>query len=71
MNLKRDNWTNDEVIALLKGCSIDGCIEDNIALEMAISLFHDMKADPRVSPSAFALDTETGLVVCVGPKLPQ
>lgn len=77
MNLKRDNWTNDEVISLLESCRLpvfqDGqeCgDDDNFSLNQAICLFYDLKADPN-KPSAKALDIETGRVVCIGPKLPQ
>lgn len=82
MNLKRDNWTNDEVIKLLEGCILpplpDGgpyggeeSGDDNFSLKMAIYLFYDMKADPEKVAGAKALDTDTGRIFCVGPKLPQ
>ena len=75
MNLKRDNWTNDEVIELLKGCecpSLPVSLDDpNFSLLQAIYLFYDMRADPKKSAGAKALDMDTGRVVCVGPKLPQ
>jgi len=75
MKIKRDNWTNDEVIALLKGLLIIDCPpelqEMNDGISSCVNLFGSMKADPKIYAGALALDTDTGFVVCVGRKLPQ
>lgn len=76
MNFKRDNWTNDEVISLLESCRVKTPYHlqddnENFALAEAINLFYDFKADYSKTPSAKAIDTDTGSVVCIGPKLPQ
>lgn len=76
MNLKRDNWTNDEVIKLLASRMIadpncEFSSNWNDAINQCRYLFYDMKADPSVGAGAKALDADTGNVVCVGPKLPQ
>lgn len=75
MNLKRDNWTNEEVIQLLKGCRLEPIpnemSDENLSLDMAIGLFRDMKCDSSIFSEAKAFDLDTERVVCVGPKLPQ
>lgn len=80
--LKRDNWTNDEVIKLLRELRLnpeDGndrgwkhyATTHNIVVDQALILFYDMMADVATTAGAKALDTDTGRVVCVGPRLPQ
>ncbi|MCK9155067.1 MAG: hypothetical protein M0P12_03025 [Paludibacteraceae bacterium] len=76
MNLKRDNWTNDEVIKLLASIiiaapSCEFASNWNDAINQCRYLFYDMKVDPEKVAGAKALDTDTGRIVCVGPKLPQ
>jgi len=77
MNLKRDNWTNDEVINLLKSRRVDTSPSDefkadwNNTVNQCIYLFYDMKADPKITAGAKALDTDTGNIVCIGRRLPQ
>lgn len=74
MNLKRDNWTNDEVINLLMGCMmppVPYSCDSNFSLRQAVYLFYDMKANTQTVAGSKAFDTDTGRVVCVGPKLPQ
>lgn len=76
MNLKRTNWTNEEVAKLLKGRLatngkgepwIEG--QDEIVADL-IDLFSDFMR-PETESGALALDTDTGLIVHVGPILPK
>ena len=73
MRLKRDNWTNDEVIALLKlqMMPYEGFEAENDGIMSCVNRFHDLKAEPATCSSAMALDLDTMLTVCVGCKLPQ
>lgn len=83
--LKRDNWTNDEVIDILEGLMIpikmddakrwskeeyDSVVNWNQPLLSAISQFSEFKADPN-DWVAKALDTETNQIVVISPPLPQ
>lgn len=69
--LKRDHWSNAEVCALLESVKAEGVPGYNDGLEQAQILFGDMASDPATVAGAKALDTATGRVVCVGPRLPQ
>jgi hypothetical protein len=86
MSLKRDHWTNQEVIEILEGLQIpikmdeckswdkeqyDHAVTWNQGLSQGIHQFHDFKANPETSYSAMALDTETGQIVVISPPLPQ
>ena len=83
MNLKRDNWTNDEVIKILEGCKIHieekDRTEDHLAflkahnetIDQATYQFYDFKADPEKSYSAMAYDTDNGQIYVISPPLPQ
>jgi len=83
MNLKRDNWTNDEVIKILEGCKIyigdkersEAHLEyierHNAGIEQAIIQFYDFKADPEESYSAMAYNTDNGQIYVISPPLPQ
>ena len=75
--MKRDNWTNDEVIGILE----DLLIEKNgvwnndrrrvcRAALLAISQFEDFKR-PVDEYAAMAYDTEKKEIVVVGPPLPR
>jgi hypothetical protein len=74
--MKRDNWTNEEVIDILEGMkSVDrnGLLIDsdwNIALDTAIGQFHDFKR-PVDQYAAMAYDPDTKDIVVVGPPLPR
>ena len=74
--MKRDNWTNEEVIDILEGMKIvsrDGLPLDtdrNIALDCAISQFWDFKR-PVDQFAAMAYDPDTKDIVVVGPPLPR
>jgi hypothetical protein len=78
--LKRDNWTNQEVIDILKGLRLVGrdgkelSEEDggdwNAALSVAISQFYDFKRDAN-EYAAMAYDTETKTISVVGQPLPR
>lgn len=80
MPIKRDNWTNDEVMHLIKGRipELLGSIypEDRFlagyieGIKSIVAHFEDFKC-PENSPSALALETSTGDVVHVGRVLPQ
>ena len=85
MTLKRDHWTNDEVIDIIEGLMIPTKMDDtktwsqeehdcasnwNTSLQMAASQFHDFKAYPNAWV-AKALDTTTGQIVVIIPPLPQ
>jgi len=83
--LKRDNWTNDEVIDIIEGLMIpmkmdeaknwsqeryDNADNWNTCLQMAASQFYDFKASPDAWV-AKALDTTTGQIVVISKPLPQ
>lgn len=74
--MKRDNWTNQEVIDILEGMKTvgrNGVVLDtnhNMTLEIAISQFWDFKR-PVDECVAMAYDPETKEVVVVGPPLPR
>lgn len=83
--LKRNNWTNDEVIDILEGLMIpikmddcknwskeeyDSAVAWNQPLQTAVSQFWDFKADPN-DRVAQALDTDTNQIVVISPPLPQ
>lgn len=71
--IKRDLWTNDEVIAILKlslmGNSF-GEKELDFSLDQAILRFYDFKAKDTEF-GAMGFDIEKQLTVYVGPRLPQ
>lgn len=80
--LKRDNWTNDEVIAILRGeLSSTDAVRVKLTYEMdrdgaildAIDTFEDFKRDPddQSEYSAKAYNTETDEIVHVGTMPPQ
>jgi hypothetical protein len=85
MTLKRDFWTNDEVINIIEGLMIPIKMDDakswsqkeydlavnwNTSLQMAASQFHDFKAKSDAWV-AKALDTTTGQIVVISKPLPQ
>ena len=86
MTLKRDHWTNDEVVDIIEGLMISIKMDDaknwsqedydfasnwNHPLQTAVSQFWDFKADPKKDAVAKALDTETNQIVVISPPLPQ
>ena len=83
MNLKRDNWTNEEIIKILEGCKIyigdkerseahlQYLERHNAGIEQAIIRFLDFKADPDSGDTAMAYDTETEQIFVISPPLPQ
>ena len=83
MKLKRDNWTNQEVIKILDLCKIHIDDKDrvdkhmkilnahNAGIEQAIIRFLDFKADPDSGVTAMAYDTESEQIFVVSPPLPQ
>ena len=74
--LKRDNWTNEEVLDILEGMKMvgrDGLPVDtdsNISLDQAVGQFCDFKR-PADQFAAMAYDTDTKEIVVVGPPLPR
>jgi len=74
--MKRDNWTNEEVIDILEGMkrvNMNGLILDtdwNIALNQAIGQFWDFKR-PINEFAAMAYEPDTKDIVVVGPPLPR
>ncbi len=74
--MKRDNWTNDEVIRILEGMKMvnrQGQILNtdwNIALDQVIGQFWDFKR-PIDNFAAMAYEPETKEIVVVGPPLPR
>ena len=74
--MKRDNWTNEEVIDILNGMKVvdkDGLpreVDWNIALDCATSQFWDFKR-PADQYAAMAYDPDTKEIVVVGPPLPR
>ena len=76
MNLKRDNWTNDEVIDILYQMQTydkTGKLSKsawNVAIEQCVNQFWDFSR-PEDDHSAMAYDTELKQIFMIGPKLPQ
>jgi len=73
--MKRDNWTNDEVIGILEDLLIvkNGEPQEsdwNNGLLLAISQFGDFKR-PVSEYTAMAYDPKTKNVVMIGPPLPR
>ena len=85
--LKRDNWTNDEVIEILKGMRmqepnvrggkakdiVNAAVYNNIAIDEAIDTFEDFKRDPNIAGeySAKAFQTDSGEIVHIGTMPPR
>jgi hypothetical protein len=74
--MKRDNWTNEEVIDILEGMKIvdqNGAPKDsdrNLMLDLAISLFYDFKRSPD-EYTAMAYEPDTKEIVVIGTPLPR
>jgi len=79
--LKRNNWTNNEVINILKGLQLTGKFKStkadkqfvadfNTGLDHAIEQFGDFNRPPT-DYTAMALDTDRDMIVVVGPVLPR
>lgn len=73
--LKRNNWTNEEVIELLNGCKLykiggdpDGV--HNHAIDGVIHQFYDFQR-PDDESGAMAYHTEDKFIYHIGPPLPQ
>jgi len=78
--LKRDNWTNEEVLDLLKGMEyvydntdlqkreIHACYTD--AIEDVRDIFESFQAPEDSYSGPMAYDKKSGLRVYVGPPLP-
>jgi hypothetical protein len=77
-NLKRDNWTNEEVIHLLEDMRLYSLggepIEDpypyNEVLNDAANRFRDFRRSTE-EPGALAFDPITKITYHVGPRLPR
>jgi len=83
--LKRDLWTNDEVIDIIEGHMVpikmddaknwsqeryDVAVDWNTSLQTAASNFYEFKASPDAWV-AKAYDTETKQIVVISKPLPQ
>ena len=73
--MKRDHWTNEEVIKILEGFKKTKNQEEdlcpwNMALEIAAAQFYDFKREPDQF-GAMAYDPSTQEIVVVGPPLPR
>jgi hypothetical protein len=81
MAIKRDNWTNDEVLSFLEnmewvrnGCTdemeqIHSCYTD--AINAVRDIFEAFQAPEDSYCGPMAYDTESKLIVYVGPELPR
>lgn len=65
--IKRNNWTNEEVLHLVQYCLGKS---HNAALFQLEMLFEDFDL-PTTSPGAAAFDFHQDLIVGVGPSLPR
>tara|TARA_B100000963_G_C22414109_1_gene574604 strand:- start:355 stop:570 length:216 start_codon:yes stop_codon:yes gene_type:complete len=70
--LKRDNWTNEEVISFLKDMRLYGPSDQsyNTSLNAAVMMFEDFMRDES-SCGATAYETEIKEIVVIGPVLPR
>lgn len=71
--MKRDNWTNEEVIFILEGLKYSNLPKHgdwNKALDIAIMQFYDFQK-PVEEYAAMAFIPETQEIVVVGPPLPR
>tara|TARA_B100000073_G_scaffold314564_1_gene289813 strand:- start:231 stop:452 length:222 start_codon:yes stop_codon:yes gene_type:complete len=72
--IKRDNWTNEEVIGFLKDMRIHGGTLQhhiyNSSLNEAVMLFQDFMRDDS-DHAAKAYETEIKEIVMIGPVLPR
>lgn len=71
---KRDNWTNKEIMEILKGLQIKDphnqyALDWNDGLAAAISQFYDFDR-PDTDHGACAM-TQEGEIVVIGPVLPR
>lgn len=86
MTLKRDLWTNDEVINILESRKISIKMDDakrwddasykhavrhNEAIDQCIYQFYDFKADPEESDSAMAYETDNEQIYVISAPMPQ
>ncbi len=81
MAIKRDNWTNDEVLSFLEDMEwvrngrtdkmeqIHSCYTD--AINAVRDIFEAFQAPEDSYCGPLAYDTESKLIVYVGPKLPR
>ena len=81
--LKRDNWTNLEVIKILEGRKIHIGEKErsdkqlayleayNDGIEQTIIQFYDFKADPEESYSAMAYDPILERIFVISEPMPQ
>jgi hypothetical protein len=67
--IKRNNWTNQEVIQLIEYCL--GLSEKHEKARFELELMFEDFDLPTTYPSAAAFDFEQKLIVGVGTKLPR
>lgn len=73
--MKRDNWTNEEVIDILEGLKKtekegEEMCSWNMALEIAVAQFYDFKREAG-DFAAMAYDPTAKEIVVIGPPLPR
>tara|TARA_R110000824_G_scaffold217752_4_gene404247 strand:+ start:1469 stop:1699 length:231 start_codon:yes stop_codon:yes gene_type:complete len=76
MAIKRDNWTNDEVLSFLKDMEkINPSSANGTAYTDAIDdvrdIFEAFQAPTDIACGPMAYDTESKVIVYVGPVLPR
>jgi len=79
MAIKRDNWTNDEVLSFLKdmekfmiswpASAYDTAYTD--AIDDVRDIFQAFQAPTDIACGPMAYDTESKVIVYVGPVLPR
>jgi len=81
MSIKRDNWTNDEVLSFLEDMEwvrdgrtgeteqIHSCYTD--AINAVRDIFEAFQAPEDSYSGPLAYDTESKLIVYIGPRLPR
>lgn len=67
--IKRNNWTNQEVLQLIEYCL--GTSDKHAKARFELELMFEDFDIPATYPSAAAFDFEQKLIVGVGPQLPR
>jgi hypothetical protein len=67
--IKRNNWTNQEVLQLIEYCL--GLSDKHAKARSELELMFEDFDISHTFPSAAAFDFEQKLIVGVGPKLPR
>ena len=71
MELKRDNWTNEEIITLLKDyIDEDNPFDADFTVQNIVHMFEDFKR-PKEESGAKAYSVELNQIFHIGPLLPR